>query len=915
MVNLRGLGIDSRTSGVLLVNHASDEDNFALAQVNPTNGTWNVFVRDIGASSYASYEQDPVAFVFIPRTNTALISGRFNGDGSIAMFSDSTPPFTVTNVAQGRWDLRIPGHSPTNGILIISPEGGGNLNGDNIVSYEAYADGSGWEIQSRDTPANGLQTPTGINGEPEAVCSFVYIPIPPPGIVVSGTNGLTTTGTGESASFQIALESRPASLVTISLLSSAPGKGTVSPGTLVFGPSDWDVPQTITVTGRPGATYGNYQITINPATSSDPAYRGINPDDVRVLSLPARATLAFPATDSIVGTAPWLQVRATNVFEGSLTVRFFGRPAPTLLPGPDFTLVVLPDTQMYTGQLKGGTKQMFIQQTEWAITNRLARNIPYVTQLGDISNNGDNPAYFFQWENATNAMYRLENPTRTQLKFGMPYGVAVGNHEISPIGNAAVGTTSNYNRFFGVSHFAGRNYYAGHYGTNNNNHYDFFSASGMDFVVLYFEYNTNPPAQLLEWGSDILRTNANRRGIVVTHNMGNTATPVVWSAQARAIYAALKNNTNLFMMLGGHVSGQGRREDVFQGRVVHTFVQDYQSWDLGGNGYMRLFEFSPSNNVVVAQTYSPVTDDYKTDEDSEFFFPYDMQPAGPGAPVSFAALATNSEAAQGELTSWRWTGLETNKTYEWYVTVTDEAGTTVTSPIWRFKAASTNQPPSVANLAYSITGDAPASLQLSGTDPDGDPLTFTNNTAPLYGLVRSFNSSDGTFVYWPPRGFRGADRFTFSASDGLKSSTMATMNIHVVAPVDEDADSLPDQWEAAFGVSAPDADADGDGQSNLAEYQANTNPTNAASALRITSAIRQSDGSVTLTWAAVAGTRYRVLYADSLPGFPVMFTELARDPAVEWADGTYGVETNQMLLDSTAATNSNGRFYQIRIVP
>ena len=915
MVNLRGLGIDSRTSGVLLVNHASDEDNFALAQVNPTNGAWNVFVRDIGQLTYSSYEQDPVAFVFIPRTNTNLISGRFNGDASISMFSGETPQFTVTNLGDGRWDFRIPGHSPTNGILIISPEGGGNYNGDNIVSYEAYADGTGWEIQSRDTPANGLQTPVGVNGEPEAVCSFVYVPIPPPGIEVSGTNDLTTTGTGETAEFQIALESRPASLVTISLSSSAPGKGAASPGTLVFGPSDWDVPQTVTVTGKPGASYGYYQITINPATSSDKSYQGINPNDVRVLSLPARATLAAPATNATVGTAPWLQVRATNVLEGNLTVRFFGRPAPTLFPGPDFTMVVLPDTQMYTGGLGGGKKEMFIAQTEWAITNRLLRNIPYVTQLGDISNNGDNPEYFFQWQNATNAMYRLENPTRTKLQYGMPYGVAVGNHEISPIGNAAIGTTSNYNRYFGVSHFAGRNYYAGHYGTNNNNHYDFFSASGMDFVVLYFEYNTNPPPQVLAWGNDILRTNAHRRAIVVTHNMGNTATPVVWSAQARAIYGALKGNTNLFMMLGGHVSGQGRRDDVYQGRTIRTFVQDYQGWDLGGNGFMRLFEFSPSNNVVVAQTYSPVTREYLTDEDSEFYFPYDMQPVGPGASAPFAALATNSAVVQGELTAWRWTNLQPNQGYEWYVTVTDEAGTTVTSPVWCFRTALTNQSPTIVNLAQTIIGDSPASVQLSATDPDGDALTFTNHTAPLYGLLKSFDPATGILTYWPPRGFRGADRFIFSANDGQRNSSMATMNLHVIAPADQDSDGLPDEWETAYGVSSPDTDSDSDGQSNLAEYRANTNPTNASSSLRISSAIRSSDGSVALTWSGVGGVRYRVLYSDDLPGFPGLFTELARDAATEWADADYGTETKQTFIDPTAATNTTGRFYQIRITP
>jgi hypothetical protein len=46
VVDLRSLGIDSRTDGVLLVTHAKDECNFALSQVNANDGTWNVFVRD-----------------------------------------------------------------------------------------------------------------------------------------------------------------------------------------------------------------------------------------------------------------------------------------------------------------------------------------------------------------------------------------------------------------------------------------------------------------------------------------------------------------------------------------------------------------------------------------------------------------------------------------------------------------------------------------------------------------------------------------------------------------------------------------------------------------------------------------------------------------------------------------------------
>ena len=332
VVDLRSFGIDSRTNGVLLVNHAKDEDNFALSQVNMTDGTWNVFVRDIGESTYANYEQDPVAFVFIPRTNTALVSGRFKADGSIEMFSGASPQFTVTNIGEGRWDFRIPGHSPTNGVLIISPEGGGVYNGDNIVSYQAYTNGAGWEIQSRDTPNNGLQTPTG-----DPVVSFVYIPVPRPGVTVSRTNGLVTTGSGAAAAFSVVLEAPPTAAVNLGVASSDAGKGIASPSLLTFDMNDWYLPQTVTVTGRPGAADGMYNIILSPAASADPGYQGLDPEDIAVTSLANRAAVVWPTNNTLqVSTSPVLQVGLTNTAPGSLTVTFYGREAPTVVPGTGF---------------------------------------------------------------------------------------------------------------------------------------------------------------------------------------------------------------------------------------------------------------------------------------------------------------------------------------------------------------------------------------------------------------------------------------------------------------------------------------------------------------------------------------------------------------------------------------------------
>jgi Bacterial TSP3 repeat len=79
---------------------------------------------------------------------------------------------------------------------------------------------------------------------------------------------------------------------------------------------------------------------------------------------------------------------------------------------------------------------------------------------------------------------------------------------------------------------------------------------------------------------------------------------------------------------------------------------------------------------------------------------------------------------------------------------------------------------------------------------------------------------------------------------------------------DTDGDGLPDEWETAHGMNLNDpsdalADSDGDGQSNLAEYQSGTSPTNAASLLKLET-VTQAGGQATLTFQAAANQTYTV---------------------------------------------------------
>ena len=149
-VSLIDKGYNSSTNpGVLIVNHGKNEGNYASSVTN-ADGTWEIYIKDNFANAGA-IEADPVAFVFIPRTNTSVVSGKFGLDATgtnaqILVHSGNSPVFSVTNFGTGRFRLTIPGGSPNAGVLIVSTEGGQPLNRDNLVSHEG--DGDGWILKA-----------------------------------------------------------------------------------------------------------------------------------------------------------------------------------------------------------------------------------------------------------------------------------------------------------------------------------------------------------------------------------------------------------------------------------------------------------------------------------------------------------------------------------------------------------------------------------------------------------------------------------------------------------------------------------------------------------------------------------------------------------------------------------------------
>ncbi len=111
-----------------------------------------------------------------------------------------------------------------------------------------------------------------------------------------------------------------------------------------------------------------------------------------------------------------------------------------------------------------------------------------------------------------------------------------------------------------------------------------------------------------------------------------------------------------------------------------------------------------------------------------------------------------------------------------------------------------------------------------------------------------------------------------------------------------------------FGsTNNPTGDPDGDGQNNLAEFLAGTDPTNAASAFRILSIAREGDD-VRVTWTMGAGKTNAAQRAAGNGGnYNTNFVD------VFVVTNTVGTVTN--FLDVGAATNTPAGYYRIRLVP
>jgi len=308
-----------------------------------------------------------------------------------------------------------------------------------------------------------------------------------------------------------------------------------------------------------------------------------------------------------------------------------------------FTVALLPDTQFYCER----HPQILHAQTRWLAEHAAERRIAFALHLGDVTNRNS----VEQWGVARDAFARLGNE--------LPYAMALGNHDLGPGGEAG-DRSSRYGDFFPPDTVRGRPGFLAAMPAEPDrleNSAWRFPGGGRDWLVLVLEFG--PREAVLAWAADVLAAHPRLPAILVTHAyLYHDDTRYDWRAKERQqdgnphaygvatqpggvhdgeqLWQSLvSQHDSIVLVVNGHVGGDGLARLESAGGSGHAGQQmlgTFQRLNTGGDGWLRLLEFSADGRTIRARDYSPTLDRWNEGPDHDFTIGIDLPDAAVGPP-------------------------------------------------------------------------------------------------------------------------------------------------------------------------------------------------------------------------------------------------------------------------------------------
>lgn len=407
----------------------------------------------------------------------------------------------------------------------------------------------------------------------------------------------------------------------------------------------------------------------------------------------------------------------------------------------DFAIAHHTDTQYLTqggviketAEERAKWEEAYTSVTQWIADNAKERKIVYSAHTGDITE-----SWTKDTSDLANSQKEYELASRAQKILedaGIVNGVIPGNHD-NKYGKDT-GTESLYNQYFGPERYEAQEgkgdwvTYDASYQPwkpgDNDNHYELFSAAGLDFVAVSLGYDVTE--EEAAWADSVLKQYSDRNAIVLTHaynkpSVAEDGRGGEFSHDGLLVSEkVVAANPNVALVLSGHEHGVsiGVRHDMgAQNNHVVELLADYQFYEVGsdelgltevgkygsdtglrfGSSFLRLLQFDLDKGEMVVDTFSPLLDNYGATEyddraryagkEDEFRVPIQFSTRTTSFTTKTMLALTDTGKVIGEDTAksgWPaevvWSDRTPGTTYGWFATSRDAAAPADTAGVTR----------------------------------------------------------------------------------------------------------------------------------------------------------------------------------------------------------------------------------------